>query len=264
MNWREKDPQHKKEIKKYGDDALPSREYLATIFEKEKRPLRAKDLIGAFGLPRGSKIPMRKRLNAMVRDGVLLKNRREGYCLVDKISVTPGVVIAHKDGFGFVKPDAGGDDIFLSHRQMRAAMHGDRVAVRVQGRDRRGRPEGRLIDILERNTSEIVGRFVVEKGIQMVVPDNPRFSQPVFVSYEKTKGAKPGQIVLVDILEYPSKVNPPIGKVSKILGEPEDPGLERVIAILSHGLPYIFPKAVKQETRSFGKEVKAKDKQRDC
>jgi len=234
LNWQDQDPKHKKELEKYGEDALPSRIYLAQIFEKEGRPLGVKELLGGFGLSRNSKIPLRKRLNAMVRDGVLLQNRREGYCLVDKISVTPGVVIAHKDGFGFVKPDAGGDDVFLSHRQMRAAMHGDRVAVRIEGRDRRGRPEGRLVDVLERKTTEIVGRFVVEKGIQMVVPDNPRFTQPVFISYEKTKGAKPGQIVLVDILEYPSKVNPPIGKVAKILGEPEDPGLERVIAILSH------------------------------
>jgi len=262
-NWRDVDPAYAKELEKY-PNPIPSRVYLRTVFAKEGRPLSVKELISGLDLPRNAKIPLRKRLNAMERDGVLLRNRREGYCLVGKISVIPGVVIAHKDGFGFVKPDsdadAGDEDIFLSHRQMRSAMHGDRVAVRVKGRDRRGRPEGHLVEVLERKTTEIVGRFVHEKGLQFVVPDNPRFSQSVFISHENTKGAKPGQIVLVSLLEYPSKVNPAIGKVTEILGQPEDPGLERLIAILSHGLPYTWSKEVKAETSRLGKEVREKDK----
>jgi len=260
QDWKKLDPDYSREKQKY-NKPLPSRSYLETVFRKEDRPLTVKELIEAFGFSKNVKIPLRKRLNAMERDGILLRNRRKGYCLVGKISVIPGIVIGHKDGFGFVKPDDGSDDVYLSHRQMKSALHGDRVAVRVKGTDRRGRPEGHLVEVLERKTSEIVGRFVHEKGLRFVIPDNPRLSQAVFISGEHTSAAKPGQIVLVDLIEYPSKVNPPIGKVSRILGQPEDPGLERLIAILSHGLPYTWNSGVKKETKALGSSVSEKDKQ---
>ncbi|NNC98284.1 MAG: ribonuclease R, partial [Gammaproteobacteria bacterium] len=260
QDWQKQDPGYQREKQKY-EKPIPSREYLEKVFVAEDRPLSVKELIEAFDLPRNAKIPLRKRLNAMERDGFLLRNRRKGYCLVEKISVIPGVVIGHKDGFGFVKPDDGSQDVFLSHRQMKSALHGDRVAVRIKGKDRRGRPEGHLVEVLERKTKEIVGRFVHEKGLRFVIPDNSRFSQSVFIAGEHTLDAKPGQIVLVKLIEYPSKVNPPIGKVSRILGQPEDPGLERLIAILSHGLPYTWSKKVKAETSSWGDTVSEKDKQ---
>lgn len=259
-NWQKNDPAYKSEAQKY-ERPLPSREFLEQIFRQEGTPLATKDIVKALGLPRNMKIALSKRLNAMERDGVLLRNRREGYCLVGKISVIAGIVIGHKDGFGFVKPDDGSDDIYLSNRQMKSTLHGDRVAVRVKGVDRRGRPEGHLVEVLERKTTEVVGRFVHEKGLRFVIPDNPRLTQPVFISDEHTCDAKPGEIVLVELIEYPSKVNPPIGKVNKILGQPDDPGLERLIAILSNGLPYIWNKEIKAETEALGTKVREKDKQ---
>jgi len=258
-NWQKQDPNYAREKQKY-ERPLPSREFLETVFKKEGTPLTAKEIVDAFGLARNAKIAIAKRLNAMERSGILLRNRREGYCLVDKISVIIGTVIGHKDGFGFVKPDAGGDDVFLSHRQMKSALHGDRVAVRVKGRDRRGRPEGHLVEVLERKTNEIVGRYVHEKGLRLVIPDNSRIAHSIFIADEHQNKAQPGDIVLTEIIEFPSKVNPPIGRVKEVLGKAEDPGLERLIAILSHGLPYIWSKEVKDETHAWGNEVSAKDK----
>ena len=258
-NWQKQDPHFAREKEKY-ERPLPSREFLETVFKKEDIPLTAKEIVEAFGLARNAKIAIAKRLNAMEKAGVLLRNRREGYCLVNKISVIIGTVIGHKDGFGFVKPDAGGDDVFLSHRQMKSALHGDRVAVRVKGKDRRGRPEGHLVEVLERKTTEIVGRYVHEKGLRLVVPNNTRFSQSVFIADQHQNKAQPGDIVLVEITEYPSKVNPPIGKIKKILGKAEDPGLERLIAILSHGLPYMWSDEIKEETNAWGDAVTESDK----
>ena len=259
-DWQKQDPHFSREQEKY-ERPLPSREFLETVFKKEGTPLTAKEIVEAFGLARNAKIAIAKRLNAMEKAGVLLRNRREGYCLVNKISVIIGAVIGHKDGFGFVKPDAGGDDVFLSHRQMKSALHGDRVAVRVKGKDRRGRPEGHLVEVLERKTTEIVGRYVHEKGLRLVVPNNTRFSQSVFIADQHQNKAQPGDIVLVEITEYPSKVNPPIGKIKTILGKAEDPGLERLIAILSHGLPYMWSDEIKEETAAWGNEVRDEDKQ---
>ncbi len=258
-NWQKQDPNFAREKEKY-ERPLPSREFLETVFKKEDIPLTAKEIVESFGLARNAKIAIAKRLNAMERDGILLRNRREGYCLVNKISVIIGTVIGHKDGFGFVKPEAGGDDVFLSHRQMKSALHGDRVAVRIKGRDRRGRPEGHLVEVLERKTNEIVGRYVHEKGLRLVIPNNTRIAHSIFIADQHQNKAKPGDIVLVEITEFPSKVNPPIGKVKEVLGKAEDPGLERLIAILSHGLPYMWSDEIKEETSAWGNEVREEDK----
>ena len=90
-----------------------------------------------------------------------------------------GRVIGHPDGFGFLVPDEGGDDLFLSPRQMRAVFHGDRVVVRVTGIDRRGRREGAVVEVLERNTQRVVGRIYFESGVSFVVPDNKRITQDI-------------------------------------------------------------------------------------
>ena len=124
---------------------------------------------------------LRRRVGAMVRDGQLVRTRRGDYGLVEKMDLVRGRVIGHPDGFGFVVPDEGGGDVFLSARQMRSVMHGDRVIVRVTGIDRRDRREGALVEILERNTQSVVGRFYKEGGIGFVVPYNRRISQELVI-----------------------------------------------------------------------------------
>ena len=106
----------------------------------------------------------------MVRDGQLIRNRAREYCLVNRLDLIAGTVQAHRDGYGFVRPDDASADIFLSARQMRGVLDGDRVAVRIKSEDARGR-DGHLVEVLQRGTAEIVGRFVVERGISYVVPD---------------------------------------------------------------------------------------------
>ena len=195
------------------------------------------------------------QLDAALHAGDIVKNRRDEYCLRERLTLTVGTISGHRDGHGFVHPEDRSPPILLSYRQMREVMHGDRVAVRISGTDHRGRLEGSVVEVLERGTSEIVGRLYDESGISFVVPDNPRIGHRVLVPRERIAGARPGQVVLVKIIEQPSKTAQPLGHVVKVLGEHAAPGMETDIAIHSHGLPFEFPAEAVAQAESFGNAV---------
>jgi ribonuclease R len=196
-------------------------------------------------------------LEELIRAGSVLRNRREEYCLRDRLGLLVGTVSGHRDGYGFVQmADRTQAPVFLAHRQMQQVMHGDRVAVRVTGQDRRGRPEGTIVEVIERGTQEIVGRLYDEEGACFVIPDNPRIGHKVLVPRQQLNGAKGGQIVLLKLIEQPSRTAQPLGHVSRVLGEHAAPGMETQIAIHSHGLPFEFPTAVEREAEKFGESVR--------
>lgn len=198
-----------------------------------------------------------KELEELLQSGTIIRNRRDEYCLRERLSLTVGTVSAHKDGHGFLMPDDRTAPIYLAPRQMQETMHGDRAAVRVSGIDHRGRPEGSIVEVLERNTREIVGRLYDESGIRFVVPDNPRIGHKILVPQQYVGDARPGQVVLVKLVEQPSKTAQPLGHISRVLGEHAAPGMETDIAIHSHGLPFEFPPEVVTEAEAFGNSVSA-------
>ena len=198
---------------------------------------------------------LRRRLGAMVRDGQLVRNRRDCYALADQFDLVQGRVIGHRDGFGFLVTDGEGDDVYLSARQMHALFHGDRVMVRITGVDRRGRREGDVVEILKRNTHTIVGRFYSESGVNFVTPDSKRIAHDIAIPSGETGDARHGQIVSVEIIEQPGKRKPPVGRVAEVLGDHMAAGMEIDIAILSHELPQAWPAAVEKEISVFGKDV---------
>ncbi len=253
-SWHKHDPDAAREAARY-EHPVPSRKYLLAYLEKLGTPIGGGRLARKFSLDAEQKIAFKARLQAMVRDGQLLRNRRGDYCLAKKLQLVPGRVSAHRDGFGFLIPDEGEEDVFLSAREMRALMHGDRVAVQLTGEDHRGRAQGKLIEVLERNTHEVVGRLHRESGISFVVPDNPRITHQVTIKPGATLRARPGQIVLVELIEQPGFRNQPVGKVIRVLGNEGAPGMEVQIAIHSHNLPHEWPKEVLQEAESFGDHV---------
>src|SRR5215469_12369595 len=164
------DPFAEREAQKYARP-IPSREAILHWLAEVDQPLSFERLLHDLKLHQPVDVEaLTRRLGAMLRDGQLVQNRRDEYCLVKRLPLVAGTVISHRDGFGFLKPDEGGDDIFLPPRQMRELMHGDRAVVRVQGVDHRGRPGGSLVDVLERNTHELAGRYVEERGVSFVVP----------------------------------------------------------------------------------------------
>jgi len=258
--WELRDPEANAEARKYAHP-VPSRTYIQQYLEDQGVPVPFDDLVEAFGLDRQERRALGVRLKAMVRDGQVIPNRREGYCLVDRIALVTGVVSAHRDGFGFVVPDHDGDDdVYLPPRTMRELMHGDRVAVRIRGHDGRGRPEGSLVEVLERNTSSVVGKYLQERGVGFVVPENPRITHRIVVPADAVASARPGQVVLAEITAQPTRQTQPIGRIVKVLGKPNAPGIEIEIAIHAHGLPTDWPVAVEKEVRRLRKEVPAEAK----
>jgi ribonuclease R len=237
---------------------VPDRNELLAYLEKVGKPVKADQILSGIGL-KGQRMRalLVDRLQGMVRAGQIIENRRHEYCLTSKIDLIAGRVSGHRDGFGFIIRDDGGDDIYLSAREMRSLFDGDRVAVRIAGTDRRGKPEGELVEVLDRGKREIAGRFIRERGIGLVVPDNPRIAHRILIAKGESAGAQPGQVVVVSILDYPSHVQQATGRIVRIIGDPHEKGIATDIAIHSHGIPTDWPQPVLDEIRKFGKSVPA-------
>jgi ribonuclease R len=255
-SWRQLDPFLAREQEKYGGQAVPSREFILDYLEERGMPLTLDELRAEWRLEGDWEIEaLARRLRAMERDGQLIRNRREGYGLVAKMNLVTGRVIGHAEGHGFLIPDEGGDSLFLSPRQMRKLLHGDRAVARVTGVDYRGRREGAVVEVLERNTETVVGRFCEERGACFVIPDNKRINQDIMVPPDGRGAAQAGQIVIVELIEQPSSQSRPLGRVKEVLGEHMAPGMEVRIAIASHGIPVEWPEAVLAEVSRYGESV---------
>ena len=240
---------------------VPDRNSLLDFLKAAGKPLKIEEILGAHNL-RGQRMRtlLEDRLYKMERAGLIIENRRREYCLVEKLDLVTGIVSAHKDGFGFLVRDDGGDDIYLSAREMRSLIDGDRAAIKIIGNDFRGRPEGKLIEVLERGVDEIAGSFIRERGIGLVIPDNPRISHRILIPPEETASARPGQVVVVRILDYPSDFEQATGRVIRIIGEPGDRGIATDIAIQAHSIPFEWPPAVRSAVQKMGREVPAEAK----
>lgn len=250
-----KDKYAEREAEKY-EHPIPSREFILEFLADKGQPVTYKQLVIELKMNSSDEQEaLRRRLLAMLRDGQLHQNRRGAYSPIGKLELIPGRVIGHKDGYGFVVPDDGGDDLFLNARQMRAVFHEDRVLVRVAGMDNRGRREGAIVEVLERGTPELVGRFFTESGVTFVQPSNQRISQDILIPPGQSNGATDGQMVLVKIIEQPTQHKKPTGQVAQILGEHMAPGMEIDVAIHNHGLPHEWPEDILKEIEKYSPEV---------
>jgi ribonuclease R len=245
-NWRKNDPQAAAEARKYGQP-LPSRHFLMELLADFARPLDADELAQMLGLDAAERGGLNTRLGAMVRDGQLLRDRRGGYGLAERMNLVRGRISAHPDGFGFLLPEDGSDDLFLAPRQMRSLMHGDRVLARVAGIDHRGRREGALVEVLERQHRSVVGRFFVDGELAWVRPDDKRLPQDVMVLEHDRAAASHGQMVVVELTSYPDKRQPAVGRIVEVLGDHMAPGMEIDVAIRAHELPIEWPVEVLAE-----------------
>ena len=197
----------------------------------------------------------------MVRDGQLLLGRRGGDAPTQKLDLIAGLVIANAEGYGFLRPDAGGDDLYLSPQQMRAVMHGDRVLASVVGIDRRGRRQGAIAEVLQRRSSRLVGRVIVENGVTSVTPDDRRILQEVVIKPGEEQGATSGQIVVVEITDPPTSQRGPKGVIKAVLGERLQPSLVVEMAIASHDLPHEWPPEVLREAAQVEPQVSAAERE---
>ena len=256
-----RDPYQAREAKKYANP-IPSREFILNLMEEHGAPLAFDDLAAQMALEAPDRREaLSRRLNAMARDGQVVCNRRGGYCVVNHEDLIHGRVIGHPDGFGFLQADEGGDDLFLSPREMRRLWHGDRIIARVAGIDRRGRREAAVVEVLERALEHLVGRLQVEAGVAFLLPDNKRIAQQVLVTPDKLQGAKHGQMVVLHITDHPETWRQPLGEVVEVLGDHLAPGMATEVAIRAHDIPQDWPSEVEQAVAELDPEVPASAKQ---
>ena len=255
---RKRDPHYEREAGKY-DFPLPSREYVMQILRDHGVPLSFESLAAVLDIGTHEFDAFQRRLGAMQRDGQVMQNRRGDYLIPDKADLIRGRVEGHPDGYGFLVRDEDGPDLFLGPKQMDKVLHGDRVMARIVGVDRRGRPEGKIVEVLERANQRLVGRVHNEHGVMFVVAENRRISQDILLAPGGKQKALAGQVVVVEIIEQPSKHSQPIGKVVEVLGNYADPGMEIEIALRKHELPFEFSREGLAEARKLPDAVRKSD-----
>lgn len=254
----QRDPHAEREARRYARP-IASREAILALLAAAAGPLTVEAIADALALHEADqRDALGKRLAAMLRDGQLLMNRRGGYALTQKLDLIAGSVIANPEGFGFLKPDAGGDDLFLPPHELRKAMHGDRVLASVTGIDRRGRREGAIVEVLERRLSRLIGRYEQRDGVGYVVPDDRRVLQDVLIPPGASLDARQGQIVVCEITAPPERQRPPFGKLLTVLGDRLTPSLMVEAAIHGHNLPHEFSQAVLDEAAAVPLTVDAR------
>lgn len=238
---------------------IPSREEILGVLRTSGSPLSAGDIAKALAVTRKEHDGFQKRLAAMERDGQIELNRKGRYELAHQPNFVLGRVQGHRDGFGFLIRDDGEDDIFLPERELQKAMHNDRAQVRVIGYDRRGRPEGQIVEIVERANRFVIGRLLSENGVLVVAPEDKRISQDILIPPRAQGKAKVGQVVSVEIVDYPDRYVQPVGRVVEVLGEIDDPGMEIEIAVRKYGVPHAFSPATLKEAAALPDEVRDSD-----
>src|SRR5450830_1851918 len=225
-DWQSLDPEAAREAEKY-ENPIPSRELILAHLADRGSPASREQLVEEFGLTTEDQLEaLRRRLRAMERDAQLIYTRRGTYAPVDKLDLILGRIAGHRDGFGFLIPDDGSDDLFMSPAQMRLVFDGDRALARVSGLDRRGRREGVIVEVVSRAHESIVGRYFEEGGIGFVIPDNPRVQQEVLVTPGRNGAAKVGQFVEVKITHWPTPRFQPQGDIVEVVGNYMAPGME--------------------------------------
>jgi ribonuclease R len=259
MTLRERDPHLERERARY-ETPLPSREWILEVMAEQGRPLVDDELIRLLDISTREYDTFKRRLGAMERDGQIMVNRKGQICLPDKLALIRGRVEGHPEGFGFVIPDDGSADLFLSPREMHQVLHGDRVLVKESGLDKRGRREGKIVEVLERANKRIVGRYYHEQGVGFVVAENRRINQDILIPPDQSHDASHGQVVTVELVSLPTKFSEAVGRIVEVLGSYTDPGMEIEIALRKHALPFIFSPPAESQAKALPKKVLKKDK----
>jgi ribonuclease R len=257
LRWPD-DPFGAREAERY-ESPLPSREYILQLLRDEAVPMDERRLAKLFALAPDEVEPFERRLGAMERDGQLLRNRKGALLVAEKLDLVPGRVEAHPDGYGFVVPDGGGADFFLSASEMSGVLHGDRVMVRQVGTDRRGRREAAVVEVIERAQLRVVGRVHRERGLWFVAASDRRIHQDLLLEAGGHGRAKPGQVVTAEIVAQPTRNSAPIARVVEVLGDYGDPGMEIEIALRKHRLPFEFTAEAKRLAARLPDTVRERD-----
>ena len=249
------DPNYAKELAKY-DNPIPSRDFILQVIRKQNSPMSKEEIFKTLAIVNEEQQEaMRRRLRAMENDGQLVFTKRKCYALPEKLDLLKGMVIGHREGFGFLQVEGKKEDFFIPNVQMQKVMHGDYVLAQPNGFDRKGRPEVRIVRVLEANKKQIVGRFFLEQGIGYVVPDDSRITRDILIPDNARLGARMGQVVVVELHPRTAPFFQPIGQITEVLGDNMAKGMEVEIAIRKHDIPHSFPSAVEKQLKKWAEDV---------
>ncbi|MFQ0996797.1 ribonuclease R [Gilliamella sp. CG25] len=254
------DPFYEREAQKY-DSPIASRELILDYLTKEAKPANLEKIAQAVSIKtEEQKEALHRRLRAMERDGQVVFTRRKCYALPEKLDMVKGKVIAHRDGFGFLRVEGKPEDYFLSPEQMKKVLQGDVILAQPLSNQYRGKTEARVVRILEPRSNLIVGRYFIEQGVGFVVPDDSRLNFDILITGKPKRTVRMGTVVVVELQQRPERRQKAVGVIKEVLGEIMGTNLAIDIALRNHEIPYEFPKAVEKEVSKFGDEVPEKAK----
>jgi ribonuclease R len=238
----------------------PGPEAVLEALSAARAPLTPAELAERLGL-RGDeeRLGLNAQVEELERAGRVVRNRAGLLLIAARANLLSGQVQGHRDGFGFLIRDDGGQDLVLSEHEMSKVLHGDRVLARITGTDRRGRPEGEIVEVIERRTNKLVGRLLNERGVTIVVPEDQRIQHDILVPPGATLIAEPGQVVVVEIIQQPQRYVQPVGRVVEVLGAIDDPGMEIEIAVRKFAVPHEFAPEVIEQAEALPDGVLPKD-----
>ncbi len=255
------DPHFEREKEKY-ENPVASREYLLSVLEASKQPMTFLEICTAVNAAdEESRIGIQRRLRAMEREGQIQFTRQKKYQIQDQEKLIRGRIIGHRDGFGFLRPDDRSGDLYISGGQMQFFLHDDIVEARESGTDRRGRREAFINRVVEPRSEPIVGRYFVEHGLGVVIPDDSRLQHEIVIPPEHTQGARMGQVVVVEMTQRPRKRISPVGKIVEVLGEHMAPGMEIEMALRTFDIPHKWPDGVSRQVDKLDEAVPEDAKQ---
>ena len=251
----------KKKSNREYDVTIPERSEIMEFLKRSGAPRQLLEIAKALDVRSpAQQSALGKRLKAMLRDGELMRNRRDGYGLLEKMDLVAGRVIGHADGYGFFRPDHGGEDLFLPMKQMRGVLHGDHVVARYGGYDRRNRREAVIVEVLEHVNRSVVGRYYKEDGVAYVVPDNKHIHQDILIPPHQRKKAQAGEYVVAELTRQPHRHTQPVGKVVEVLGRAGSVDMATEIALRAYQIPCVWPGGVAEELAGLERKQSVKDR----
>jgi ribonuclease R len=237
---------------------------LRAMRERIHHPANAREIVRLLKIPREERAALKRMLRSLVADGALIEIRGNRYGLADRMDLVVGRLVAHPNGFAFVEPErpieGAKGDIYIAAANIKEALHGDRVVARIEQHRPDGRVEGRIVRVLERRTETIVGQFDIDNGgLSYVSPFDKRVLTDVHIPRADTAKAQPGQMVTVEITQWPTPTRGPVGRVIEVLGDIDAPGVDTEIILRKHGIPDEHSDESIAEAKRIGGSVKERD-----
>jgi ribonuclease R len=232
--------------------------------ERVPHPATPRELLRVLRIPRDERVAFKRNLRNLVNDGSLIQIKGNRVGLPDRMDLVVGKLDGHSSGIGFVAPERPVEglkkDIYIAAHNMKEPLHGDRVVVRIERYREDGRAEGKIVQVLERGATTVVGRFEVDSsGLGFVAPFDKRLTMDIVIPRGETREAQPGEMVTVEVTRWPTPTRGPAGRIIEVLGDINDPGVDTEIILRKYDIPDEHPPEVIEEARRIGTAVKEKD-----